>query len=292
MGDGRELNVEWYLVVFVDVLGQRHLLRQMRGLPEKTDQEQMAEFVILLKKTVGTVKALREYFERFFEGYNRQHFDLKDLNLEQKRLFEQSYSNPLKLYMFSDFIIVFLSLRDDINKVPMRGVYAALASAASTFLTMLASKRIIRGGIDIGVGTELSDKEIYGAALSRAYELESKMAQYPRIIIGDELINYIHWHQSKSEGNVFDAMNKIMADLVISLIAIDDDGFPFLDYLGKGFKQNIAKKSVKPEIIKKAYDFILEESVRCQDSRDSKLAFRYTLLRNYFDHRMSLWQDQ
>jgi hypothetical protein len=155
---------------------------------------------------------------------------------------------------------------------------------------MLACGHTMRGGIDIGVGIELSDDEIYGAALSRAYQLENRIAQYPRIVLGDELISYIQSKRLATKGDFFSEANKEMADLCTELIAIDTDGLPFIDYLGKGFKQHIAKNDTY-DIVKKAYDFIMKESVRCQDIRDSKLAFRYTLLRNYFEARMHLWSQ-
>jgi hypothetical protein len=34
--------------------------------------------------------------------------------------------------------------------------------------------------------------EIYGTALERAYDLESEVAKYPRIVIGDELSKYLN----------------------------------------------------------------------------------------------------
>jgi hypothetical protein len=290
MTKNSKLPVGWYLVAFVDVLGQSHLLREMRGIPQKTDQKQMAEFVSLLKKTAGTVILLRDAFTTFFKQWNKQHLDLNRLTSEQKKIFQKFRSNPLKSKTISDSVVLFMSLRDDVNKVPMKGIYAALASVASTFLTMLAAGIVIRGGIDVGVGLELSDGEVYGAALSRAYELESKKAQYPRILIGDELVRYIKWQQAKPEADDFSAMNKIAASFCTKLIAIDLDGLPFLDYLGEGFKI-VFGKDLSFDIVKEAFDFVLKESAKYQDFQDSKLASRYTLLRNYFDHRMHIWRE-
>jgi hypothetical protein len=291
MTKSRTLPVGWYVVAFVDVLGQRHLLREMRGIPQKTDQKQMAEFIALLKKTVGTVKKMRDIFHNFFEGLSRYQFNLSDFTPEQQKLLLQVKSNPLKSHMFSDSVVLFLSLSDDVNKTPVEGVYSVLASAATTFLFMLAGGHAIRGGIDVGVGIELSDDELYGAALSRAYKLENRIAQYPRIILGDELITYIQSKRSTTKGDFFSKANKITADLCADLVAIDTDGLPFLDYLGNGFKQHVAKDSIY-DIVEKAYDFVMKESARCHDLRDSKLAFRYSLLRNYFQARLHIWSKE
>ena len=162
-----------------------------------------------------------------------------------------------------------------------------MASGASTFLMMLSGGHAIRGGIDIGIGIELSDGDVYGAALAKAYELESKTARYPRIVIGDDLFNYILKY-AKQNNDVFGLTNDKTAYDCTRLIGIDDDGLPFLDYLGEGFKQDIAKDRLDPAIIEKAYDFIMEESAKWQNTKNSKLAFRYALLRNYFEHRMPI----
>jgi len=286
----RELYVGWYLVAFVDLLGQQELLRKLRGLPEKSNTRQMANFVTSLKKTIGTIKALRDNFHRFFKGMDNYDSDLSIFSEDQKMLHEQLKGNELKSHMFSDFVVLYLSLRDDINKVPMSSVFAVIASVASTFLVMLAGNHAIRGGIDIGIGAELEDGDIYGAALARAYNLESHKAHYPRIVVGDELIEYIKLQENRPEEDDFAKLNKKLATICRSLISIDDDGFPFLDYLGEGFKQYIAKDRLNVAIIEKAYKFVLNEWDSFREKRNS-LAFRYALLRDYFEHRLHLWQS-
>ncbi len=283
-----ELFVGTYLVVFVDILGQQDILRQIQSLPNKSIPEQKEEFEGLLKKTIGTVDAFRRMFNNFFQESSKRYIDLNEFTEEQKQLYEKSKSNEIKSYMFSDFVMLFLSLRDDINKVPMSGVFLALASAASTFLAMLAGGHVIRGGIDIGLGVEFWKGEIYGPALARAYALESKIAQYPRIILGEELTRYIQLQRSRPQNDVFSVLNKHLADLCSMLVAIDDDGYPFLDYLGEGFKKHIMT-DLDQAIINKAFEFVIRESERCKVTKNSKLAFRYSLLRDYIEHRKDNW---
>lgn len=59
-------------------------------------------------------------------------------------------------------------------------------------LASLASKHPMRGGIDVGLATEIGPEEIYGTALERGYLLERDVARYPRIVIGDELWKYLN----------------------------------------------------------------------------------------------------
>lgn len=286
----KERIAEWYLVVFVDILGQKSLLSQMKGLPDRTHPAQMKEFEELLKRTVGSVKHFRDQFQRYFRSANGFSPDLSDLTAKQKKIYsELKRSNPLKSHMFSDFIALSLSLRDDRSKVPMNGVFSALSASASSVLLMLAGGRAVRGGIDVGVGVELGKGEIYGAALSRAYELESKTAIYPRIVLGDELIKYIQAQRNRPDDDEFALMNKKLAEVCSELITIDDDGYPFLDYLGEGFKHYIAS-GIGPQIVERAYEFIVKESEKWRETKNSTLAFRFTLLRDYFEHRMENWQ--
>ena len=46
-------------------------------------------------------------------------------------------------------------------------------------------------GVEVGLGTELDNGEIYGPVLYKAYELERELPEYPRIVVGRELINYL-----------------------------------------------------------------------------------------------------
>jgi hypothetical protein len=71
-------------------------------------------------------------------------------------------------------------------------------------------------------------------------------------------------------------------------LQIDDDGYPLLDYLGEGLKKHIAK-NIDNGVIKKAYLNVIKYSEKYQQEHDSKLAFRNTQLRNYFESRLPLW---
>lgn len=284
-----KVNVNWYLVAFVDVLGQKNLLRNLRGLPANSEKD-FDQFIRLLKETAGTVELLRKIFLSFFESYNKSTLDQGQFTEEQKLLYSNFKGNELKSHMFSDFFSLSLSLRDGENRVPMSGVYSTMVSAASVMLTMLSEKKIIRGGIDVGIGLELRNGDIYGSAVSRAYEIESKIAQYPRIVIGDELSKYLDAQSKRPVNNLFDDMNKQLAQLCTQFVVIDEDGHPFLDYLGEPFK-NVIAGQLSPEIVTNAYKFVVEQWLKFRSQKNSKLALRFMLLRDYFENRLHLWAE-
>ncbi|SEA84124.1 hypothetical protein SAMN05660420_03373 [Desulfuromusa kysingii] len=262
----------------------------MKSLPSPEIDEDVTRFTDRVMQTYGAVKSMRSSFRTFFESFSKSNIDEYQLNPAQRALFEQCKSNDVKIQQFSDCIAIFLPLRDDINKLPMRGVFGVLAAAATTFLSCLAYGQPIRGGIDIGVALEIDQNEIYGPALSRAYSLESSVAQYPRVVIGDELFKYLKLHANQEEKTIFSKISKESARSCLELLSIDDDGYPYIDYLGKSFKEDMAATD-SVEIIIKAYDFVLSESKKHQSEKNPKLAFKYTPLRSYFENRMGIWNE-
>jgi hypothetical protein len=280
----------YYLVAFFDLLGQQAELRQMHTLPNPADPTEVNEFTNRIKQTYGAVKGMRTSFRGFFNSYMKSYADTYPLDPAQRHIFDQCKSNDIKIQQFSDCIAIFMPLRDDINKLPMKGVFGVLAASATTFLSCMAYGQPIRGGIDIGLALEIDDDEVYGPALSRAYNLESTVAQYPRVVIGEELIKYLNLHCNQEEKDIFTTISKASAKACLKLLATDDDGNPFIDYLGEYFKESM-DETYNLEIITKAYQHVISESEKHKKQKNPKVAFKYTLLRNYFDVRMPIWQN-
>lgn len=274
-----------YLVAFFDLLGQQEELRQMHALSNPENADEVEKFYQRIKKTYGAVKGMRSFFRGFFNGFTKRSIDISQLDHQQKRLFEQCKNNEIKIQQFSDCIAIFMPLRNDINKLPMRGVFGVLAAAATTFIHCLACGQPIRGGIDIGFAIEIDNEEIYGPALSRAYNLESSVAQYPRIVIGDELIKYLNLSCNQEDKDIFSTISKTSAKACLELLAIDDDGNPFIDYLGESLKKSFGE-FYDNSLVSKAYKHVISESEKHKKEKNPKLAFKYTLLRNYFEERL------
>jgi hypothetical protein len=285
-----DIDVGHYVVAFIDLLGQQERIRALVDLPNKEDASQMDQFRITLKHTFGVVDGMRRNFERFFNSFSRGVIDksrLSRLTSEQKKQFKELTSYP-QFQRFSDSIVIFLPLRTDTCKLPTAGIYGILAATATSFLCQLAAGHPIRGGIDVGIGIEISKGEIYGAALSRAYTLESKVAIYPRIVFGKEFVDYLKITQENHSGDLPSVLGRDLAGKCLDLLAVDDDGHAFLDYLGQGFKKHIGGK-LDAKIVEMAYKEIIEQSAKHQNEKNTTLAFRYTLLRNYFEARLHLW---
>jgi hypothetical protein len=286
-----KINIGYYVVGFIDLLGQQDRLRSLRSLPDESDENQMKTFIEDLKLTYGVVTGMRGIFEKFFTSYSNKRYDLNKTNYNllttaQKKIYKQLKNNPINIKSFSDSIIVFTSLRTDKVKLPTGGIWGIFTAAASTALVSLAAGHPIRGGIDVGLGMEIKKGEIYGPCLSRAYSLESKIAGYPRIVVGKECLEYLHDTANQKQQDIISKVCAGSANECLKLLTIDDDGCAVIDYLGDFFLNKIGMK-IEKDIIDKAYDKVIQFSEKYRNEGNTKIAFKYTLLRNYMENRLN-----
>ena len=242
-----------------------------------------------LKNTYGAVIGMRKFFSDSFRSFSRRPKDLSGLTNEQKREFRTLTNNPIKYQTFSDSILIFMSLKTNTAKLPIRGIFGILGAAAVTFICCLASGHPIRGGIDVGIGMNITKNEIYGPVLSRAHALESKIANYPRIVVGNELVRYLEATMNQEPKDIGALIAKKTAENCLKCLAVDDDGYPFVDYLGEYYCKMFGG-AIDVSVIQKAYEQVIKFTQKYQNEKNSKLAFRYTLLRNYFEKRLPIWE--
>ena len=277
----RHLRLGHHLVAFLDVLGQRERFKALK-LP--TTPEQTAEVTEVLRQTAGFVLDLRDIFSNQFTVFESALTKLKKIT-----------SEPVQpnFLGFSDAFVASTPLRNESSElVAVITVFSILSAAAAVMLTSLASKHPLRGGIDVGLATQIATGEIYGTALERAYVLESKEAGYPRILIGDELWNYLIVALAHFQSQTTLESKSITAiiEKTMQLIAIDKDGKRILDYLGTVMSEHAGH--LKENTVKPVFEFVLAEQARINKISDPKLIARYQALRDYVESRLHLWNIQ
>jgi len=297
-----DINYYYYLVAFIDILGQKEAFQNLEGLPLQDNDHKLIE---VHKQTAMFVESLREGFQNFFDAYTKEGESSVQVHPSKQAQFEEMMKSNLKHQRFSDCIQAYVSLHTEkYHSNAINGVSGVLTSFGSLLLLSLSMKKAFRGGIEVGLGTELSNGEIYGPALYKAYELESKVAQYPRIVIGQQLTNYLmsvvngHEQQQGGQSKEDTEICKSLAKRCLKMIVRDVDGVPILDYLGNDFLQSI-KEHPSPtdmkewkEIFNRAFQFVESEYMKRKQEGDKKLALRYYLLSNYFKARASSFMDR
>lgn len=269
-----------YLVAFVDLLGQRGKLRKLDALPSDEGGPEYQEFVQIVKDTVGAVDDLQQTARNYFSSFmDEEESNILNLVPGIKRL----NNTEIKFQHFSDGLVIYVPLRTDENYSPSKSVYGALAACGGLCLLGLAKERPVRIGVSIGVAAELRDNELYGKAVADAYELESFVAQYPRVVVSDDVFNYLRGYadQNCSEQNLDCQITMKTAQAGLEILGRDFDGRVIINYLGESFKNNIMGNSDN-FVFERAYDFVNKQLEIHQKSQNTKLAFRYSLLHGYF----------
>jgi membrane protein implicated in regulation of membrane protease activity len=278
----RNFDLGYHLVAFLDVQGQRERFRELQ-LPK--NPEETAAVAEVLRQTAGFVLELRQAFDEQFERFEAGATSMMKRHTQQP-------VRP-KFVGFSDSFIASVPLRNDSGDLlPIVRVFSALSAAAVVMLICLASKHPLRGGIDVGLATEIGPQEIYGAALESAYLLESEEAGYPRIVVGDELWRYFSGELAKFRGQTTAVAQALAAitQRMMGLIATDTDGKRILDYLGQTMVQHAGPGGGQKDVlVRRAYDFVLAEQKRIVGAKNSKLIPRYEAFRGYVESRLPLW---
>ncbi len=108
------------------------------------------------------------------------------------------------------------------------------------------------------------------------------MAQYPRIVIGHEVVKFLEAHSLNPEEGVVSTVNRAYALQCLNLLAQDDDGYWIVHYLGDTFRYSVTHNHHE-FLYGKARNFVVKQVQEHKERRNSKLAFRYAQLLAYLE---------
>ena len=281
--------IENYMVAFLDVLGQSDEVLKLQYKPTNKEEEKIAASV--LENTAGYILDLREAFISYSQAIGQSTGLLDRLPPNQREQAETMRRVEAEFHGLSDSILITVPLTNDNEHcTPMNSIYPSLFGICGMFIPALVSKKPFRGGVDIGWGVRLTQDELYGSALVKAVKLESKAAEYPRVIIGNSLLDYINQVEAFDSCTIFSKFAKMNAVNCKSLITSDFDEYHILDVIGSGFQS--VEHATKPQWVEQSYEFIVKTHERFGEIDDTKHHSRYGLLRNYFESRLHLWNIQ
>ncbi len=282
-----DLAFSYYLVVFIDILGQRDVLRKIIGLP--TNEKEKEKFIVQIKESLGRVDFLRDLFQKYFDAQNAE--DPTEFNVpsETRELFLASLESEASFYGISDSVIISVPLTNkNDNCTAANGIYSAFIATCGIGLAALSTGLVMRAGLDVGIAVQIDDKEIYGPALERAYHLESRLAEYPRFVIGKELLGYLGWINNQQNNSPLGMIAKDIARLCQGMIIQDSDGRAMLDFLGRKVREH-TENVIDKEVFMKARNFVASQYAKFAKDDNDKLSSYYYRLMRYFKSRESIW---
>lgn len=279
-----------YCVSFIDLLGQRNAAKDQGLMPSISSEAEDRAFQKSILDNIGGILQLQQDVEEINKALspNPESPLRETLNDEEKATWDEIQFESVKTQYWSDGFVKFVCLGNQERKYPVKGVFELFCTVGYFCLLGLVRHRPVRGAIGIAWGSEIRPGELYGPAIVRAYELESEVAQYPRIVIGQEVVKFLEAHKSNPEDGVVSRVNRSYALSCLNLLAQDDDGYWIIDYLGENFRHAVTHMHYD-DLYQRARMFVVQQVREFQRLQNSKLAFRYTQLLAYFDaHRSSV----
>jgi len=282
-----DLNFQNYLVVYYDLLGQKEALRKIPSLPVSETEE--GQFVESVKKSVGKVLTIRRTFKSQFDATLAYEPNTDLVPPEHRKEFIESQKTNLHYYGLSDaFVIAVPLMMENEYCTSMNGIFSALTATCGTMLLLLPQKILCRAGIDVGVGVQIDDREVYGPALERAFRIEAELAEYPRLVVGQELWAYLSWVENQKHQTRFGLFAAKTAKQCKNLMVQDTDGRIILDYLGENVKEAFGDEMDK-DVVAKAWNFVNKQHIFQIKNGNEKLASRYFRMIRYFKSRLKIW---
>lgn len=277
---GSTIEYRNFILAFFDILGQREHLKQMGAIPR--NEEERRVFEERAGVTLGFVCEFRRLFNEYFAAYMAAQPPefVKDLPSRKRRRVLECSDIEMNFQGFSDTLIIYFPAMNRHQRYQWRAIHALLAACATLVPTLLSVGVPLRGAIEFGVGCEFVEGEIYGPVLQSAYSLESRVAGYPRIVVGEFFVQLINSNLSDPDRKEKVGVSGELYDKHMHWIGKDFDSVHIVDYLGTSAQQML--EGFTKEIIKKAEVFVRSEFERFCQERNQTLASRYFMLWQYF----------
>ena len=292
-----------YLVAFFDILGQKDKMSRIALPPLEDDADKNEKFKQEIFQVFKNVVTFRKLIVDSIKAFIQSGIEDNAIPEQAREFIRKLREHPIKCHSFADSTIIHVRLKDDEMQYAGRAIYGVLCAAAVTFNAYLAEGIPIRGGIDIGFAMNIGSDEIYGPALASAYHLESKVADYPRVVVGNPLVSYLKELSNSRPETDEEKGNQLLARRCLSLLMSDDDDNVIVDHTGEYIRGILQKSPGISDAVSKAYNFACSEYEKYRNARNEAesvgnaeavkrcalLADRYELLMKYFKKHLPSW---
>jgi hypothetical protein len=194
------MNYQDRVVIFIDILGFKELLNETTD-KEGNDNEEG------ITKLTKAYKSIRDVW------------DLDKVSSDSSILKKTSKQDK-QITIFSDCIVISFPAKEKSE------IFYTLLEVKWVILRLISQGILCRGAISYGKLLH-NDKFIFGPALVEAYILESKAANYPRVILDRSIIDLAG--SARSENHT----REEEIEYVESLLEKDLDGMYYIDYFAK-----------------------------------------------------------
>ncbi|MGE5483621.1 MAG: hypothetical protein ACM3X4_01235 [Ignavibacteriales bacterium] len=278
---------QYYLVVYLDLLGQSESLRRIGSIPSNPSETD--EFIQQVKDSLGKVLLVRDAFTEFFKHVESYEPDVSLVKPEHREEFIAAQRTRVISYSISDSLVIAVPLTgDDEFCTAMNGVRSTLLALCGLGLFLLSHGIPLRAGVEVGLATQIGEHEIYGPALLTAFDLESKEAEYPRFVVGHELMEYLNYVANQEPATRLGTVARETAKKCRNLIVRADGQF-MLDFLGKAVRDQFDDR-LSTKAFWDAFSYVRGQLDKFTKEGLTKLSCRYSRLAGYFDANKCHWE--
>lgn len=271
-----------YIVGFLDVLGMKDELKKFHLIPP--EQEEREEFDRMLRATVGKIFLVQWAVKRWQEMLvqQTQPLDAKQPHDETLQVWsEMIRQSTLDMQYWSDGVLYYSKIDTETHAPLGRTLIELFASTGLMLLVGLTYGISIRGAIDIAWAAEMAPKQIFGAAVAHAYELESTKAIWPRILVSGRTVELLK-SAAAAENQHADKTYSFNAAICLKFLGRDSDGNWMLHVLGPNFRKYIPNPTFL-ELYLKARSFIERQIEVFHNPHQRDIKQKYVNLLAYFD---------
>jgi hypothetical protein len=277
-----KLRAQNYCLLFIDQLGLKKTLAALRDLADEPGTEPAA-----INRHAARRIQHRKMVDEFFENLRTPTELVSSLPSDLKAQAMAARAFPSLITHFSDSSVISIPLgstysEDELNQVV--GVHALIRASGAFLIGSLVAGEPIRGGIDIGNGVQVSRDEVFGPCLARAYKLESEVAKWPRIAVGDTLIEYLQHQASRpAVGHREKTRNKFAKAALGFLCRDESTGVAFVDAFSTD--QFSPPEDVQVKALAEVATCCDREYTQAVSERNAILVERYLDLAVYLEER-------
>lgn len=276
---------------YFDILGQSELLSKLQN---RDLEVHSAEYV---KDTVAALQPLlmaREHFRNaFFLSRDNRSLtpeQIASLNPEGQEEYRKMQKIRIEQSYFSDSFFVVCPLDEENCGNPVSSIYTFLLACSICYLWCLADRIALRGGVQIGIACELleeggSENSFSGPVLSETYQLESEIAEYPRIVIDHRVVRE-HRHlaalgrdpEVRDGGDRKRIVSGEFAKLTLRLMKEESDSVMCLDPTSSHLRDAIGDPSQHEAMILSAVRFAAASQQEHHRAGRHRIAIKYARL--------------
>lgn len=279
-----------HVVALIDFLGQSNQLARWDCVPSTVGK--VDEWVKAVRESMGRVLTWREEFDKRFSQYEKS-LDAYEQDFstgapaEKVKQFNEFRQTTLHHQHFSDTLIFYSPLQNEHGYWQVSNLAGFFVVCGTLFLGSLTTSTPLRGAIEVGMLSRFPTGDPYGPGLAKAHYLESKVADYPRIVVGPTLLSYLDWLQNHPDRDAPAQANRVVASQCRDHITQDADGQWIVDYLNDTFADAGGNPVGWRKIQTEAYASVRAELARFYNEGNDKLVKRYERLDAYFRSRGS-----